>query len=167
MRILRFSRCALMSCAAGQCWRAAADRGPIGAPGAMAQTSASGLRLNAGDRGCCRRQAVRICFTLPMRTQIASLSTRIRRGSRSGHAFSHPVGECVNTRGDVFIADAQSSVAEYAHGGTTRIGSLQIRTNIIRRRTPTTARWTPKRGTSPYCFKKMVPTIARSPCSEA
>ena len=40
--------------------------------------------------------------------------------------FSHPVGECVDGSGNVFIADAQSSVAEYAHGGTTQIGSLQL-----------------------------------------
>ena len=128
MRILRFSRYALLSCAGVAMLAGCGGSQPsIGAPGAMAQTSASAAQVERrGSWMLPEASGEDLLYVTDEDANSVFVYSYPSGQSVGTLTFSHPVGECVNTSGDVFIADAQSSVAEYAHGGTTQIGSLQL-----------------------------------------
>ena len=86
MTIIDFSRCALMSCAAAAMLAGCGgSQPPIGAPGAMAQTSASAAQVERRGSWMLPEASGEDLLYVTDEDADTSLSTRIRRGSRSGH----------------------------------------------------------------------------------
>ena len=133
MRILGFSRGALMSCAAAAMLAGCGgSQPPISAPGAMPKTSAIATHAERGKS-----------WMLPeAKSEDLLYVTDVYAGLV--HVFSYPTGhevgalevggnprgECVDKIGDIWITRFRTtSVVEYAHGGTTSLGSVSTYPN--------------------------------------
>jgi hypothetical protein len=128
VKSLDFRRYALCSfVAAAMLAGCGGSQPPIGAPGTMPQTSAIATHADRGKSWMLPEASGEDLLYVTDEDANSVFVYSYPAGQLDGTlTFSHPVGECVDASGDVFIADGQSSVAEYAHGGTTQIGSLQL-----------------------------------------
>jgi hypothetical protein len=116
---------------------------PIGAPGAMAQTSALATHADRGkswmlleakriarhDRaGSWMSPAAKhesLLYVSDTRTKVYVYS--YPKGDLVGTltGFDGPLGECVDSKGDVWVVEYSSNdIVEYAHGGTQAIATL-------------------------------------------
>lgn len=102
---------------------------PIAAPYATLQTSLIGMRsTRTGSRMEPHAKTIKkllyISNDYPGQVLVYNYKTDALVGTISG--FQSPSGQCVDANGDVWIADTESGiVSEYAHGGTTMIGSVK------------------------------------------
>ena len=121
------SRFALSGCiAAALLAGCGGSQPPIGAPGAMPQTSAIATHADRGkswmlpeakseDLLYVSAYSDVLVYTYPGGKQVGDLK-----------GFTSAAGECVDSKGNVFITAFKPRGAnEYAHGGTKRIGHFQ------------------------------------------
>jgi hypothetical protein len=136
MRSLGFGRCALGMCAAAAIFAGCGgSQPPIGAPGAMPQTSALATH---GDRGT--------SWMLPEAKNEDLLYVTNSDNSGGGtvsvyaypsgknvgglDGFDNPVGSCVDNVGNVFITNSNGrTIYEYSHGGAQPINTLETADN--------------------------------------
>jgi hypothetical protein len=120
------SRYALSSCVvAAMLAGCGGSQPPIGALGAMPQTSASAVHVErdgswmlpeakSKDLLYVTNYSTVLVFTYPQGKLVGRL-----------HGFFSAAGACVDSKGDVFITNYKpTTVYEYAHGGTKRIASF-------------------------------------------
>ena len=136
MKSLDFRRCALSSgVAVAMLAACGGSQPPIGAPGAIPQTSALATRAERGKS-----------WMLPEAKNSDLLYVAASQNGQNGSAyvytypqgrfvgtltgFARPFGECADSAGNVFIVTYSnesmnsSTIYEYAHGGTTPIATL-------------------------------------------
>jgi hypothetical protein len=127
VRISDFGRNALSICAAVAFLAGCGgSQPPIGAPGAIPQGSA--IATHAGhDTSWMLPEAKGedLLYTSNSWTVTVYSYPKGRHVGTLRH-FYRPLGECVDTAGDVFIANGTAQVFEYAHGGTKKIGTLSM-----------------------------------------
>ena len=126
MKSLDFSRYALCSCvAAAMLTGCGGSQPPIGAPGAMPQSSA--LATHAQRRGswmspeASGEDLIYAVGDCDAQTCVLSYPA----GKLVGTLSSIGNGICSDSKGNVFIAEG-SAVTEYAHGGTAPIATLNV-----------------------------------------
>jgi hypothetical protein len=100
---------------------------PIGAPGAMPQTSATATHADRGKSWMLPRakrdDLLYVSDFFASDVQVFSYSKAELVGTLTG--FDWPLGECVDKNQDVFITNQQArDILEYAHGGTSPIATL-------------------------------------------
>ena len=132
MNKLCFSRYALSICAlAAMLAGCGGSQTPIGAPGAMPQTSARATRADRGTSWMLpgeRSVDLLVCFGHINPGQLLVFS--YPKGELVGEVAvpsEYPVGLCSGHTGNVFVTTAgspQSSIYEYTHGGTQPIATL-------------------------------------------
>jgi hypothetical protein len=126
MRILGFSRHVLLSCVVSAILAGCGgSQPPIGAPGAMPQTTANAAHVARHGSWMLPEAKYEdllyvtdysdvLVFSYPQGKQVGDLK----------HFYSS-VGDCVDSKGDVFITSLKPEATyEYAHGGTKRIATL-------------------------------------------
>jgi hypothetical protein len=125
MRISDFSRYAFGICAvAAMLAGCGGSQPPIGAPGAMAQAPAFATHAHHGkswmlpeakseDLLYVSNYSSVLVFTYPQGKLVGALK-----------GFVSAAGECVDSKGDVFVTNFNpTAVYEYAHGGTKRLAT--------------------------------------------
>jgi hypothetical protein len=127
-KTLTLQRLALGICAFSALAACGGSQPPIGAPGAMPQTSATATRADRGKS-----------WMLPGASS-EDLMYVSDAGTASVYVFSYPGGKSVGTLnglggdpdevcsdnvGNVFVTEYQTTIQEYAHGGTTPIATLK------------------------------------------
>ena len=132
MRNVDFSRNALTSCvAAAMLAGCGGSQPPIGAPGAMPQPSALATHADRGKswmKGASSSQDLLYVSSTNGNVYVYTYPQGKLTGTLTG--LLGPIGECVDSAGDVFIVAAAnasyetSTIYEYAHGGTTPIATL-------------------------------------------
>ena len=136
MKSLDFSRYALSSCvAAAMLAGCGGSQPPIGAPGAMPQTSASAAHAERG-KSWASPNAKRsdLLYVSDMGTDDVSFLS-YPAGTLQGKITDFgaaPAGMCVDANQDVWIALGNvSAIVEYAHGGTSAIRYLDASSETI------------------------------------
>lgn len=131
---LALSRCAFRICVAVMVLAGCGSQPPIGAPGAMPQTSAIATHAQRGKSwmksGTSNQDLLYYTATLGLDgvAYVYSLPQGELVGQLTG--FYAPVGVCVDSAGNVFIvaySDSSlktSTIYEYAHGGASPINTL-------------------------------------------
>jgi hypothetical protein len=101
---------------------------PIGAPGAISQTSAIATRAERGGSWMlpeAKRESL-LYVSISSASgpvDVFDYKSRSQVGTLAG--FQYPQGQCVDRDGDVWITDAGvKAVVEYAHGGTIPLKTL-------------------------------------------
>lgn len=133
MRTTNVNRYSLFSCfAAALLAGCGGSQPPIGAPGAMPQTSRIATQGNHGKSWMKPGMSGQDLLYVSSNAGTVSVFTYPQGklvGGFSPNGF--PAGECVDPAGDVFITSstlgggsATSTIYEYAHGGTTPIATL-------------------------------------------
>ncbi len=132
MRIWDFSRSVFGICAAAMLAGCGGSQPPIGAPGAMPQTSAITTHAAQGTSwmlpGASSQDLLYISSNDRGSVYVYSYPQGSLVGTLTG--FISPFGECSDATGDVFIVAystpsmKSSIIYEYAHGGTTPIATL-------------------------------------------
>jgi hypothetical protein len=123
---LSLGRNTLCSCVAAAMLAACGgSQPPIGAPGAMAQTSALATHADRGKSWMAPDAAGQdLLYVTDVRTVTVYSYPQGKYEGTLRH-FYIAQGECVDKKGDIFIADlGYYKVFEYAHGGTKRIATL-------------------------------------------
>jgi hypothetical protein len=129
MRVSGFNRYALCSyVAAAMLAGCGGSQPPIGAPGAMTQTSAIATHADRGKSWMLPEaksedllyvsdsRAVSVyVFSYPGRKTVGTLNGLVGR----------PDEVCSDEAGNVFVTEYQTAIQEYAHGGTTPIATLE------------------------------------------
>jgi hypothetical protein len=127
VRISHFSRYALSICAAAAFLAGCGgSQPPISEPGAMPQSPA--IVTHAERPGSWMLPGAVTQKLLYVSNSYTVTVYSYPRGRHVGTLkhFLRPLGECVDQTGDVFIANGTGQIFEYAHGGTTRIGTLSM-----------------------------------------
>jgi hypothetical protein len=133
MKSLDFRRYVLGICAATMLLAGCGGSQPsIGAAGAMAQAEAVGTHAEPGRSWMLPGASGEDLLYAPVPdsdvVDVFSYPNGKLVGTLTG--FDYPLGECVNTAGDVWIVNGgdanrgSSSIVEYAHGGTSPIATL-------------------------------------------
>ena len=123
-------RIALGICAAALLAGCGGSPPPIGAPGAMPQTSAVAMRAERGTSWMLpeAKRAKELLYISDQSTHhvyVYNYKTRRLLGRLNG--FYAPGGQCVDSKGDVWITDSTAeAVVEFAHGAQRR--TQRIRT---------------------------------------
>ncbi|HEX3458374.1 MAG TPA: hypothetical protein VHR97_10510, partial [Candidatus Baltobacteraceae bacterium] len=132
MRAERFSRCAAALCVAAAFFAGCGGSPPpIGAPGAMPQTSATVTHAAHGKswmlpEARTLKELLYVSDPKDSRVDVYDFENGKRVGVLKG--FISPSGQCVDSRGNVFIADFHlHELAEYAHGGATPVKTFGTR----------------------------------------
>jgi hypothetical protein len=129
MSIPDLSRYVLTSCVAAVLLAGCGgSRSPIGATGAMPETSAITTHANRGESWmlpgtAAVKKLIYVSDPFEGTVHIYNYATGTLVGKLTG--FANPRGQCVDGRGDVFIVDlAFLDVVEYEHGGRSPIKKL-------------------------------------------
>ncbi|MGB6952957.1 MAG: hypothetical protein WBE15_13540 [Candidatus Cybelea sp.] len=128
MRILGFNRSALLICAAAAMLAGCGgSQPPIGAPGAMPQTSARATHADRGKSWMLPEAKAEdlIYLSAPTGVYVYTYPKGKHVGTLTG--FGYPLYECADKSGDVFIIivdGSQQGVYEYTHGGSEPINFL-------------------------------------------
>jgi hypothetical protein len=127
MKLLDFSRYALSSCVAAPLLAGCGSQPPIGAPGAMPQTSAIAMHADRGKSWMlpeAKNEDLVYVTTSSSTVSAYSLKTGKLVGSLTG--FTIAWGLCTGQYGDVFVVDYGTfKIYEYPHGGTKPKNVLQ------------------------------------------
>ena len=124
MKTLGFSRYALNCCVASAMLAGCGgSQPPVGAPGAMPQTSAPALHADRG-KSWMKPEASSddLIYVASYPTAVLSYTT----GKLVGTIDAGYEGVCSDSAGNVFFVGPSSSVVEYSHGGTTAIATLYL-----------------------------------------
>ena len=128
MRTRGLGRHALTSCvAAALLAGCGGSQPPMGAPGAMPQTSSIATHVKRGKwwmmRGTGNANLLHASDSANGKVLVLTYPQGKIVGTLSG--FQYPLGLCSDKAGDVFVVDAQAqAVVEYAHGGSAPIATL-------------------------------------------
>jgi hypothetical protein len=128
MQRLNICRRALSACAAVAIAGCGGSQPPIGAPGAMPQTSVITAHADRAEswmlpQARTIRKLLYISDDYPDEVLVYDYNTGTLVGTLSD--FQDPAGQCVDKKGDIWIADAGAgTVSEYAHGGTSILRSV-------------------------------------------
>ena len=127
MKSLDFRRYALTSCVAATMLQGCGgSQPPVGAPGAMQQASAIATHADRGGSWMLPEAQTQDLLYVTDYTyvKVFTYPQLKRAGTLTG--FGSDVGECVDSKGDVFVTNQlPTRMYEYAHGGTKRIATLK------------------------------------------
>ena len=129
MKILGFSRYALLSCvAAAMLAGCGGSSPPIGAPGALPQTSARATHAGRGKSWMLRDATKSTLLYVSLgsgEVNVYTYPSNVFVGQLAD--LSSPGGLCSDSSGHVFVPDTfLQKVAEYAHGGTQPIRTFRL-----------------------------------------
>ena len=125
-----FSRFALIWAVVALLAGCGGSQPPIGAPGAMPQTSTLATQANHGKAWIlpqAKHRALLYVSFYPENGDAAVQILTYPEGRRVGmlSGFATPYGSCADNRGNVFVTDwYRQEIVEYAHGGTSPIATL-------------------------------------------
>jgi hypothetical protein len=127
VKSLDFRRYALSSCvAAAMLVGCGGSQPPIGAPGAMPQTSAIATHVDRGKSWMLPEAAQDdLLYAANANANTVSVYSYSKRGLVGTLDAEGPAGECVDKDGDVYVTEG-TNILEYAHGGTQPIATLNI-----------------------------------------
>jgi hypothetical protein len=102
------------------------SQAPIGAPGAMPQTSAVATHADRGKSWMLPEAKSEDLMYITNAYTVTVYSYPKGKLVGTLRHFLQPLGECVDQTGDVFIANGAGQVFEYAHGGKKPIATLTL-----------------------------------------
>jgi hypothetical protein len=126
MKRLDFDRVTLCSCvAAALLAGCGGSQPPIGAPGETPQTSAIAAHADRGTSWMLPEASSEDLLYVTNYTDVLVFSYPQGKLVGTLKGFYSAVGECIDSKGDVFITNFKPvNVYEYAHGGTKRIAEF-------------------------------------------
>jgi len=135
MQAQSLSRCASTLCvAAAMLAGCGGSQPPIDTQGVVPQTSAIARHTARGKSWMLpeARKAKRLLYISDARTNnvfVYNYYTRLPVGTLTG--FSHPAGQCVDAKGDVWIPNfSGTTILEYRHGGVQPVKTLTTDTYV-------------------------------------